>query len=82
MKWCALAFVFGCAFWVLKTPNRRKIMRCLWLNTIDEQLWFASQYSVYYISEICCAICIEKTVANIPNAVDGILWFERTYRTF
>lgn len=50
MKWCVLAFVLVCVFWVFKTPNRRKTMRCLWLNTIDERLWFASQYSVYYRS--------------------------------
>ena len=48
MKWWALAFAFPFVFWALRAPARRKIMRRLWLNTIDERQWFANQFSVYY----------------------------------
>jgi len=48
MKWWTLAIVLLCLFWIAKKPTRRKIMHRLWLNTIDEKLWFANQFSVYY----------------------------------
>ena len=50
MKWWALAIVLFCLFWIAKMPTRRRIMRQLWLNTKDERLWFASQFSTYYKS--------------------------------
>ena len=50
MKWWALAIVIFCLFWIAKMPTRRRIMRQLWLNTKDERLWFASQFSSYYKS--------------------------------
>ena len=43
------SFVLACLFCV-RTPGRRKIMRCLWLNTMDERLWFTNQFLVYYKS--------------------------------
>jgi len=45
--WVLLAFVLICLFWA-STPNRRKIMRRLWLETEDDRLWFANQFSTYY----------------------------------
>ena len=50
MKWCVLAFVLVCFFVRRRTLTRRKIMRRLWLDTIDERLWFANQFSVYYVN--------------------------------
>ena len=48
MKWWALALVLFCLFWIAKMPTRRRIMRQLWLNTKDERLWFANQFSIHY----------------------------------
>lgn len=50
MKWWALAIVLFCLCWIAKLPTRRRIMRRLWLNTKDERLWFANQFSTYYRS--------------------------------
>ena len=48
MKWWTLAIVLLCLFWIAKMPTRRRIMRQLWLNTKDERLWFANQFSIHY----------------------------------
>ena len=50
MKWWALALVLFCLLWAANTPTRRKIMRRLWLNTKEERLWFAGQFSTYYVA--------------------------------
>ena len=50
MKWCAVGFVLFCMFWIANAPNRRRIMRRLWLNTKEERLWFAGQFSTYYVA--------------------------------
>jgi len=50
MKWWALALVLFCLLWAANTPTKRKIMRRLWLNTKEERLWFAGQFSAYYVA--------------------------------
>ena len=50
MKWWALVFGLFCLLWAANTPTKRKVMRRLWLNTKEERLWFAGQFSTYYVA--------------------------------
>ena len=88
MKWWILPFVLVCVCCVCK-PTRRKIMRRLWLNTKEDRLWFANQFSTYYRtyrkSVVLFALRRLSRIFKVPlSMIDGsktLLALYETYKT-